>query len=175
MGVRMRSENRIGDQDMKSALSALSDGEVVRRVRAGDTALFEVLMRRHNQRVYRAVRSMLKDEREVEDAMQQAWLAAYAHLEQFAGASAFSTWLTRIAINEALARLRQRGRLDIVANVPEEEVADMRTGGDPERRAGDRELGRILEEAVDGLPAMYRSVFVLRELEGLSTSEAASC
>src|SRR6266540_22372 len=108
MGVRMRSENRIGDQDMKSALSALSDGEVVRRV-------------------YRAVRSILRDEREVEDAMQQAWLAAYAHLDQFEGASAFSTWLTRIALNEGLARLRQRAKLTPLDDVPEQEIQAMRT------------------------------------------------
>jgi len=170
----MRSENRIGDQEMKSALSALSDGEVVRRVRAGDTALFEVLMRRHNQRVYRAVRSILRDEREVEDAMQQAWLAAYAHLDQFEGASAFSTWLTRIALNEGLARLRQRAKLTPLDDVPEQEIQAMRTAPiDPEGRAVDRELARMLEEAVDALPELYRSVFVLREVEGLSTADAA--
>ncbi len=170
----MRSENRIGDQEMKSALSALSDGEVVRRVRAGDTALFEVLMRRHNQRVYRAVRSILRDEREVEDAMQQAWLAAYAHLDQFEGASAFSTWLTRIALNEGLARLRQRAKLTPLDDVPEQEIQAMRTAPiDPEGRAADRELARMLEQAVDALPELYRSVFVLREIEGLSTADAA--
>ncbi len=159
----------------KQALERLGDEEVVRRVRAGEPALFELLMRRYNQRVYRAVRSLLRDEREAEDAVQQAWLAAYAHLDQFAGAAAFSTWLTRIAINEALARARQRGRLDLVADVPEEGAADMPNALDPEKRTADRELGRFLEEAIDRLPDIYRTVFVLRELEGLSTSEAASC
>jgi RNA polymerase sigma-70 factor, ECF subfamily len=172
----MRNDSRIGVQELKSALAVLSDEEVVRRVRAGDRGLFEVLMRRYNQRVYRAVRSILRDEREVEDAIQQAWLAAYAHLDQFAGASSFSTWLTRIALNEGLARLRQRARLTTVPEVPEEEIHDMRTSPvDPEGRAADRELARMIEEAVDVLPDLYRSVFMLREVEGLSTAEAAAC
>ena len=167
--TRLRAEE-------KAVLAGLSDDEVVRRVRSGEPALFELLMRRYNQRVYRAVRSLLRDEREAEDAVQQAWLAAYAHLDQFAGASAFSTWLTRIAINEALARVRQRARLEVVADVPDEAegVPDMRTL-DPERRAGDRELGHILEQAVDVLPDLYRTVFVLREIEGLSTADTAAC
>ena len=76
--------------------ASLEDGEVVRRVRAGETALFEVLMRRHDQRVYRTVRAILRDEDEVEDAMQQAWIQAYLHLGEFEGTAALSTWLMRI-------------------------------------------------------------------------------
>ena len=170
----MTSMTRLGTRE-KAVLEGLADEEVVRRVRAGERALFELLMRRYNQRVYRAVRSLLRDEGEAEDAMQQAWLAAYSHLDQFAGASAFSTWLTRIALNEALARVRQRARVEVVANVPEEGAAGMRSVVDPEKRTADRELAHLVEEAVDGLPEMYRTVFVLRELEGLSTAEAASC
>src|SRR6185436_12428990 len=91
------------------ASSALSDTDIVRRVRAGDSALFEVLMRRHNQRVYRVARAVLKDEADVEDVMQQAYINAFTHLGQFEERAQFSTWLTRIAINEALAR-RQKLR-----------------------------------------------------------------
>ncbi|MFL5274029.1 MAG: RNA polymerase sigma factor [Anaeromyxobacteraceae bacterium] len=161
---------------VRTALAGLPDAEVVRRVIAGEPALFEVLMRRYNQRVYRSVRSLLRDERECEDAMQQAWLSAYSHLAQFQGASAFSTWLTRIALNEALARLRQRSRLTSMEQLPKDEEDDMRTPAhDPERRASDRELGRMVELAVDELPDLYRSVFMLREVEGLSTAEAATC
>src|SRR6187431_1869396 len=86
----------------------LSDEQVVTRVLAGQTALFEILMRRHNERVYRAARAILKDESEAEDVMQQAYVNAYAHLRQFDGRAQFSTWLTRITINEALARVRHR-------------------------------------------------------------------
>src|SRR4026209_2935094 len=88
----------------------LSDEQVVTRVLAGQTALFEVLMRRHNERIYRAARAILRDEHEAEDVMQQAYVNAYSHLRQFDGRSKFSTWLTRIAVHEALARARRRGR-----------------------------------------------------------------
>src|ERR671939_788985 len=118
----MVSHRRMGAEDVRAALAGLTDEEVVLRVLAGDPALFEVLMRRYNQRVFRAVRAILRDEREVEDAMQQAWLSAFSHLAQFQGASAFSTWLTRIALNEALARVRQKSRTTPVASVPEEDL-----------------------------------------------------
>ena len=87
----------------------VSDAEIVQRVRSGDRASFEILMRRHNQRIYRAARAILKDERDVEDVMQQAYINAFTHLDQFEERSRFSTWLTRIAVNEALAR-RQKLR-----------------------------------------------------------------
>lgn len=150
----------------------LDDAEVVRRVRAGETGLFEVLVRRHDQRVYRTVRSILRDEGEVEDAMQQAWLQAYLHLGDFAGLSAFSTWLVRVAANEALQRLRRRGPLS-VAPGDEEDAVDPRAE-DPEERAASREAVRLVERAVDRLPASYRTVFVLRDVEGLSTADAAA-
>src|SRR5688572_29624100 len=95
---------------MLGMAQSLGDEEVIARVRGGETALFEVLMRRHNQRLFRAARGILRNEAEAEDAVQQSWLAAYSHLDQFAGSARFSTWLTRIAINEALARTRVRGR-----------------------------------------------------------------
>ena len=170
----MVPRSRLDAEAVRTALAGLDDAEVVRRVLAGEAALFEVLMRRYNQRVYRAMRSLLRDEREVEDAMQQAWLSAYSHLGQFEGAAAFSTWLTRIALNEALARVRQRSRLTPLERVPEEDDGMRSPREDPERRAADRELAVMVEEAVDGLPVHYRSVFMLREIEGMSTSEAAA-
>src|SRR5262245_28855628 len=88
----------------------LLDEDIVKRVLGGDTFLFELLMRRHNQRVYRSVRSLIKVEADVEDVMQQAYMAAYVHLHTFAGTARFSTWLVRIAINEALMRLRRAKR-----------------------------------------------------------------
>jgi RNA polymerase sigma-70 factor (ECF subfamily) len=167
--------NPLGTEE-RHRLAGVPDAEVVQRVRAGDTALFELLMRRHNQRVYRAIRSVLRDDAEAEDAVQQAWLAAYAHLDEFEGSSAFSTWLTRIALNEAFQRLRRRARLVTVPEAPDHEVADMRTTPvDPEARTAGRELARMLEQAVDGLPDIHRSAFVLREVEGMSTAEAAAC
>src|SRR5262249_14258763 len=86
------------------SVESLSDSEIVKRVRAGDRALFEILMRRHNQQIYRAARAIVKNETEVEDVMQQAYINAYLHLDQFEERSQFSTWLTRIAVNEAIGR-----------------------------------------------------------------------
>jgi RNA polymerase sigma-70 factor (ECF subfamily) len=153
---------------------SLDDGEVVRRVLAGEVALFEVLLRRHDARVYRAVRSILRDEDEVEDAMQSAWVRAYQHLGEWAGASSFSTWLLRIAANEALGRLRKRSRLVAIDDDEDGDggVMDPRAE-DPEERAAAREAARLLERAVDGLATPYRTVYVLRELEQLSTAETA--
>src|SRR3954462_13229588 len=91
-----------------SLCKSLSDAEVVARVRAGETALFEILMRRHNQRVYRVARAVVKDETEAEDVMQQAYITAFPHLGQFEQRSQFSTWLTRITVYEALSRRRKR-------------------------------------------------------------------
>src|SRR5512135_2402815 len=99
--------------------TALSDEEVVRRVRAGDTPLFEVLMRRYNQRLYRVARAILRDDAEAEDVMQHAYVEGYLHIGQFAGRAAFSTWLTKIAVYEALARVRRRGRELLVDPLPE--------------------------------------------------------
>jgi RNA polymerase sigma-70 factor (ECF subfamily) len=159
-------------------LSSLSDGEIVARVRAGETALFEILMRRHNQRVYRVARAVLKDETEAEDAMQQAYINAFRHLDQFAERAQFSTWLTRIAVHEALARRRQRKVQAAIApadGAAHGELMDTLAARepDPERQAYTAELGHLLESAVDALPETYRIVFMLREIEGLSTSETA--
>lgn len=151
---------------------ALSDAEIVRRVLAGETSLFELIMRRYNQRVYRAVRAIVRDETETEDVMQQAYVNAYAHLGQFAERSAFSTWLTRIAINEALARIRPRG-LHVVpdADMPEVESPSP----NPEEAAMSSEVREVVESEISALPESYRSVFMLREVEGLSTIETAEC
>jgi len=161
------------------ALSAsLTDSELVERVRGGESALFEILMRRHNQRVYRVARSIVKDEAEAEDVMQQAYINAYLHLNQFESRAQFSTWLTRIAMYEALARRRKK-RPEEPLSMHEDSLVD--APGDafetqqvsPERQAYSRELGRLIEDAVDALPETYRAVFMLREVEGLSTSETA--
>jgi RNA polymerase sigma-70 factor (ECF subfamily) len=158
--------------------SALPDPEIVKRVRAGETALFEILMRRHNQRVYRVARAVVKDEAEVEDIMQQAYINAFTHLHQFEDRSQFSTWLTRITLNEAFGRRR---KLRLSASVADQrdlndgdgDLMDTLTSpeADPERQAYAQELNRVLEAAVDTLPENYRTVFILRDIEGLSTSE----
>src|SRR5574341_1996939 len=99
--------------------SPLSDEELVLRIRKGETVLFEVLMRRYNQRLFRVAWAILRDEAEAEDVMQQAYVNGYTHLDQFQERARFGTWLTRIAVNEALARLRRRGRLEEGDAMPE--------------------------------------------------------
>jgi RNA polymerase sigma-70 factor, ECF subfamily len=152
------------------------DEQIVALVNQGQTSLFEILMRRHNERLYRAARAILRDDREAEDVMQQAYVNAYAHLRQFDGRAAFSTWLTRIAVNEALARARRRGRyesLDDDAGVASEAAMGAQPVPDPEQQAIGRELAGLVEEAIDRLPDGSREVFVLREVQGLNTAETA--
>ena len=164
------------DTTAATATAALPDSEIVKRVRAGERSLFEVLMRRHNRRVYRAARAIVKDETEAEDVMQQAYINAFVHLGQFEERARFSTWLTRIAVNEALAR-RQK-RLSAENRTPQGDqehgvlMESIRSPQpDPERQAYAQELHRVLEDAVDALPDGYRAVFMLRDIEGMSTAE----
>ena len=153
-----------------------TDESLVTRARAGDSAAFELLMRRHNLRVFRVVRSVLRDTDDIEDVIQQAYVQAFLHLDQFGGNARWSTWLCRIAINEALARLRQRGRFVSIEAVSEEAMANLSkgSGGDPERTASGREFSKMVEQAIDELPDIYRSVLILREVEGMTTEETAS-
>jgi RNA polymerase sigma-70 factor (ECF subfamily) len=151
-----------------------SDLDIVRQVLGGNTALFELLMRRYNERLYRAARAILRDEREAEDVMQQAYVNAFANLRQFKGDAQFATWLTRITINEALARARRRGRYTRFDDEVEGVEASMSAAApDPERQAFTGELRALLEWAIDILPDGAREVFVLRDVEGLSTAETA--
>ena len=166
----------IGPATLESRAVNDTDEALVERARAHDRAAFELLMRRHNQRVYRVVRSLLRDADEIEDVIQQSYLQAFLHLDQFGGNARWSTWVCRIAINEALARIRQRGRFVSIDAASEEAMADFSKGpdGDPERKAAGREFGAMVEQAIDGLPDIYRSVLILREIEGMTTEETAA-
>jgi RNA polymerase sigma-70 factor (ECF subfamily) len=157
-----------------SAVAAsLTDEEVVARVCAGDTQIFEILMRRYNQRLYRAARAILQSDADAEDAVQQAYLNAYRHLAQFEGRARFSTWLTRITVYEALAR-RRRSRDKLVESSDEEHVKHVASATpDPEHHAYVGQLGALLETALAALPDGYRSVFMLREVDGLNTAQTA--
>jgi RNA polymerase sigma-70 factor, ECF subfamily len=164
------------------AAAAIEGGEqadeaLIAQVLAGNTAPFELLMRRYNERIYRVARAIVRDELEAEDVMQQAYVNAYTHLRQFTGAARFSTWLTRIAINEALARVRRQGRYEAfdeeLTNV--EPLMSDRPAENPERQTLTHELRGLLEWAIDSLPNGMREVFMLREVEGLSTLEVAEC
>jgi RNA polymerase sigma-70 factor (ECF subfamily) len=156
-----------------------SDLQLIERVRAGEIALYELLMRRHNQRVYRVIRSVVSNDLEAEDILQEAWVRAFEHLDQFAGRANFSTWVARIAFNEALGRRRTSARWtpleDEAGNIMPELNRQQTTFATPETEAIQGQLGQMLQSAVDTLPETYRSVFVLREVEQLNTSETAEC
>ncbi len=150
-----------------------SDEEIIERIRGGDTDSFELVMRRYNQRIYRTVRAILREEDETTDVMQEAYVNAFSHLADFSGRARFSTWLTRIAVHEALGRLRKRKRLEPLDETDSEDLLMTSTVSGPENRASDGELRVLLEQAVDGLPETFRTTFVLRSIEQLSVAETA--
>ena len=163
-------------------LASFTDGRLIERVRAGDAVAFELIMRRYNQRLFRMARSILRNGSEAEDVVQDSYVRAYEKIGDFIGPAGFSAWLGRIVVNEALGRLRTRGRvisLDDYGDGPGN-GADIRRietiktqQPDPERLAVNSELRRLLENAIDALPDDFRVVFVLRAVEGLSVVETA--
>jgi RNA polymerase sigma-70 factor (ECF subfamily) len=157
--------------------ATLTDQEVVERVRSGEKGLYEVLMRRHNQTLYRAVRSYLRDREDVQDAMQEAYVKAYFKLDQYKGNAAFATWLVRIGINEALQALCKQRTLHIHADpdVRAEQLTQLPDTGqmNPEQKTVHEEHRQLLEQAVDRLPEEHRAVYMLREVEGMSVAEVA--
>jgi RNA polymerase sigma-70 factor (ECF subfamily) len=161
--------------------SALSDPELVALALKGDELAFRVIMERHNRRLYRVARVVLRNETEAEDVVQEAYLRAFTALPDFRGESSLATWLTRIALNEALGRKRKRRRtVEIEAVIALEERSaeiiefpTMRAEPDPERGVAQREIRQLLETAVDALPEAFRVVFVMRDIEELSIEETA--
>jgi RNA polymerase sigma-70 factor, ECF subfamily len=154
-----------------------SDETLVEDVRRGHREGFAIIMSRYNQRLFRVARSIVGNDSEAEDVVQQTYVCAYAKLEQFAGAAALSTWLTRIVINEALARIKSRGRLQSLVN--DDQAADLGLAAavlpSPEDDMSRRQLTKLLEAAIDELPELCRVALILREVEGLSTAETAAC
>jgi RNA polymerase sigma-70 factor (ECF subfamily) len=156
------------------------DGAIVARILEGEADLYEVLIRRHNQRIYRVARAFLRDDGEVEDVMQEAYLRAYAGLPRFQGRALFSTWLTRIVINCASSRIRNRVRRGEVEIDSLDERESSGVGVPAPEEGGEQnvmreQVGRLLEKAIEELPANYRIVFVMRELEKASVAETAAC
>ena len=131
---------------------------------------FERLMRTHNQRLFRVARSILKDDAEAEDALQDAYVQAYRKLNDFRGDAAVSTWLTRIVINQALMRLRQRKRDQVVVDMNDVDIAD-ELAESPSDTAIRGEVRQLLEHRIDELPVAFRTVFVMREVEDMTVQE----
>lgn len=160
----------------------ISDTTIVQRVIAGEKQLYEILLRRNNQKLFRVIRSYLKETQEIEDIMQNTYLKAFEKLHQFKYNSTFSTWLIRIGINEALARLKTKGRVFILNENDEEypkskilEIPNERNQLNPEQEAIRNETKIMLEKAIDNLELKYRSVYMLREIEEMSMAEISDC
>ena len=156
---------------LAEADSGAPDAEVITRVLGGDRGAFAILVRRHNQRLFRAARAVLGEDAEAEDAVQTAWVSAFRNLAGYRGEARFSTWVTRIAVHEASSRLRARRRLVAVP----QEVETMSLRPTPEDDAVNVELGRLLERQLDELPDGMRAVVVLRDILELDTAETAAC
>ena len=165
--------------------STLSDPELAQRITAGDRNAFEPLMRRHNQMLYRTARSILKDDAEAEDAVQEGYLLAFRAIGEFRGDAKLSTWLVRIVANEAIARFRKRRRSAEVIQLggdsttehdPEDGMSESKPEQpeQPEQSARRAETRRLLEASIDELPDAFRTVFVLRAVEELSVEETAA-
>ncbi|HYL93882.1 MAG TPA: sigma-70 family RNA polymerase sigma factor [Alphaproteobacteria bacterium] len=165
----------------KRAEEGISDELVlVRRAKKGDLEAFSELVNRYDRNIFRIAQHITHNQEDAQDVVQDAFLKAYRNLAQFQGNSKFYTWLVRIAVNEALMKLRKR-RSDKTVSLDEDvetedgsmprEVADW--SPNPEQLFGQSELGDILKKAVQGLPTGFRTVFVLRDVEGLSTEETA--
>jgi RNA polymerase sigma-70 factor (ECF subfamily) len=166
-----------------TGLDRLDDGALVERARQRDGAAVRLIMQRHNRRLYRVARSVLHDDAEAEDVVQETYVRAFTHLDGYRGEAQLSTWLTRIALNEALGRLRRRRitvglkDIDAINDQGEARVIYLRSArqdSDPEAAAARGEVRRLLERAVDQLPDHFRVVFMLRDIEEMSVEETAS-
>jgi RNA polymerase sigma-70 factor, ECF subfamily len=162
-------------------VEALGERELVELAQAGVGSAFRAIIQRNNRRLFRVARSILKDDSEAEDVVQEVYVRAFEHISEFRGESTLATWLTRIAINEAQGRLRrQRPTVDLgVIDAERGGVADIipfptSPNSDPERTAAQREVRRLIERAVDELPDLFRVVFVMRVVEEMSIDETAS-
>jgi RNA polymerase sigma-70 factor (ECF subfamily) len=164
--------------------SEADDSELVARIARKDAGAFEHLMRRHNGRLFRVARAILKDDAEAEDALQEAYLQAYRHSGEFRGAAQAGTWLTRIVINQALMRARRHKRDRVVVPFDDDQTAEPAAGDSsmidataesPATATLRSEIRRILERRIDELPLNFRTVFIMRDVEDMSVQETAAC
>jgi len=155
------------------------DLAIARRIAAGDRAAFIELMRRHNRRLYRLARATLRDDAEAEDALQEAYLAAYRSIAKFRGDANLATWLSRLVLNECLGRLRKSARRQNVIPMVAGEDDMATTTPDvrevPEQAFARAQMRTLIERKLDALPEDFRTVFVLRAVEELSVEETAAC
>ncbi|RWK57132.1 RNA polymerase sigma factor [Mesorhizobium sp.] len=153
--------------------AASGEMQLVGRALARDGGAFSTIVKMHNQRLYRIARSVVRNDSEAEDIVQEAYVRAFAHLGDFRGESSLATWLSRIVINEALGRLRKTRRTVAMPQSLQAEIIKFPLSDDPERTMAQRQILELVERATDRLPDVYRTVFVARVIEGLSIEETA--
>ncbi|MEP5613897.1 MAG: RNA polymerase sigma factor [Cyclobacteriaceae bacterium] len=163
--------------DFKS--SKLPENEVIRRILAGEKELYEILMRRNNQKLFRVLRGYMVDQSEIQDVMQDTYLQAYEKLWQYKQNAQFSTWLIRIGINKTLAQLNKKSKTQAteVISISDNttfEIKDEKQPG-PEDKMMRKEAKEILEKAIDNLDEKYRGIYIMREVEGMSIAEISDC
>jgi RNA polymerase sigma-70 factor (ECF subfamily) len=170
----------IPQQVNPAATRSPDDAELVRRALARDPDAFRAIMQKHNQRLYRIARGVLRNATDAEDAVQEAYISAFTHLTGYRGDASLATWLSRIVMNEALGRLRQvrpTVALDALASSQTEaeiiQFPRSNPNDDPERTMAQRQILELVEKATDALPEPYRLVFVARVIEGMSLEETA--
>jgi RNA polymerase sigma-70 factor, ECF subfamily len=163
-----------------SEAAAAADAELIERARARDEAALRAIMQANNRRLYRLARGILRNDSEAEDVVQETYMRAFTHLDGFRGESGLSTWLSRIAINEALGRVRKRKVHVELGELPEATLEAQIikfpvscAAGDPEKSMAQREIQRVVEHAVDELPDMFRMVLIARVMEGMNVEETA--
>jgi RNA polymerase sigma-70 factor (ECF subfamily) len=156
------------------------EGDLVDRAKAGDMEAFAELVRRYERRIYRMARQITQNDEDAEDVLQDSFLKAFEHLDSFQGQSKFYTWVTRIAVNESLMKLRKRKSdrtVSLDENIETDEepiVREIAVWDDtPESKYSQEELRQILDRAIDSLKPIFRTVFILRDVEELSTEETA--
>ena len=166
------------------AIDSADEMELVQRIVRHDRGAFEIVMRRYNAKLFRVARAILKNDADAEDALQEAYLAAFKAMDRFEGTARLSTWLTRIVINQALGRLRARKRDEVVVGfaardrLPSEmpdKFEDPAAPESPERATLQAQWRELLEQKIDALPLIFRTVFILREIEDMTVEETAGC
>ena len=160
------------------APAGIDDAELVRRALARDEAAVRAMMQANNRRLYRLARGILRNDAEAEDVVQDTYVRAFTHLEQFRGDSSLSTWLSRIAMNEALGRLRRQKpgvELSSLDKIPQAQIIPfpLASSDDPEKSMAQREIQHVVEHAIDELPEPFRLVFITRVIEGMNVEETA--
>ena len=170
----MDTQATITAESPAQPVTSAADSELIERVREGEIEAFEIIMRRHNQRLFRIARSILREDHEAMDVVQETYIKAYYQLHQFKGPDGFAGWLSRIASNEAMMRIRKSRRITYTLDKLENNYPEMESREpQPMDDIANQQLRKLLEDAIDGLSIDYRSVYVMRAIQQLSTLETA--